>query len=174
MQSHTLPSQFVGNKLAERTDIEFVVTADVVEEFTLPDPADVNWTDVTQPHALGEGQNVLQAFYVPSSNVDEEDVSFEISVAELPSDTSWLSTEESGLESVDLNELLDAGSVSAELEAIAILGENASDEAPAVSDNVNASEATELPDVAQLSQDFFFPQVTIVIDADTDSESVAF
>lgn len=160
--------------MAERTDIEFVATADVVEEFTLPDPADVSWTDVTQPLALGEGQNVLQAFYVPSPNVDDEDVSFDISVADLPSDTSWLSTEESGLESVDLNELLDAGSVSAELEAIAILGENASDEAPAASDSANALDATELPDVAQLSQDFFFPQVTIVIDADTDSESVAF
>lgn len=160
--------------MAQKADIEIEIATPVVEDFTLPDSVDVNWTDVTQPLSLGEEQNVLQAFYVPSLDADEDNVSLEIPVAELPSDTSWLSAEESGLESVDLNELLDAGSVSAELEAIAILGENASDEAPTVAGGANAPESADLPDVAQLSQDFFFPQVTIVIDADSDPESVAF
>ncbi|MDA7947655.1 MAG: hypothetical protein MPJ78_09275 [Hyphomicrobiaceae bacterium] len=159
--------------MARNMDIKVEIIAPVVEEFASPDTADVVWTDTIQPVAE-DGQPVLEAFYAPESHAGDDSVSLEIPATDVSADTDWLDFAESGLESVDLNDLLDAGSVSAELETIAILGENASDETQSTEAKEPRSEASDWPEVAHLSEDFLFPQVTIVIDADSETDSVAF
>ncbi len=154
-------------------DIDLKTLAPLVDELTVPDAAEVSWTDVTPSAAHSDETGVLNTVYDPASDDAHDEVSLEVSVGDLSTGADWLDYAESGLESVDLNDLLDAGSVSAELEAIAILGENAASEPAAPEATDGAPKATEPPDVAHLSQELLFPQVTIVIDADADTDSVA-
>ena len=160
--------------MARNMNIEQDIIAPLVNEFAVPEAADVSWTGVTRPAAQGDERGVLEAFYAPESGAEDDAASLEISVADLSTNAEWPEFAESGLESVDLNDLLDAGSVSAELEAIAILGENAAEEPSGAEANADTSQEQDGPDLAHLSQDLLFPQVTIVIDADAETDSVAF
>ena len=159
--------------MAQDVDIKIEIIAPGAEEFALPETADVVWADALQSVTQEDAQSVLEAFYMPESEAADEPVTLENPDAGLSANADWLDYEESGLESVDLNDLLDAGSVSAELEAIAILGENASEDAPGPQASESWNDVSNSPDAAHLSQDLLFPSVTIVIDADSETDSVA-
>lgn len=142
----------------------------VISDIAVPDVSSLGWPLADQVFLHVESQQNVGEFHTPGSQGVEDFSAFEFTIADLPADSLLADIENTDLGFFDLNDLLVHDDSVPEGHMLQV-----SDASAAESTGSETAFETEssLSDVNSLSVNMAFPQLTIVIDDESDPNTVA-
>jgi hypothetical protein len=155
--------------LAKPTDHGLEGAGSVIGVIDVPDKDSLGWSPAEHVFVHLDGQDMVKEFFTPATGPGEEASVIEFAATDVPLGSLLVDIDGHDTETFDLNELLSETEVSPELAVVAI-----PDEADSVQPaGLDTPSDAGLPDIAQMSVDLAFPPLTIVIDDESGSDTVA-
>ena len=141
----------------------------MIGKIAVPDKDSLGWSPAEHVFVHLDGQEMVGDFFAAQAGPVEEASVIEFAASDVPVGSLLVDIDGHDSETLDLNELLSETGIAPELTLLTI--PDAADSARSAS--MDASQDVDLPDVTQMSIDLAFPQLTIVIDDDSGSDTVA-
>ena len=142
----------------------------VIGDIAVPDMVDLGWSPADNVFIHLDGQEMFGEFFAPQAGPVEEASVIEFAATDIPVGSLLVDIDDGyDSETLDLNELLSDTGIAPELTLLAV--PDATDSARSAS--MDALQDADLPEIAQMSTGIAFPQLTIVIDDDPGSDTVA-
>ena len=141
----------------------------VIGDIAMPDAVDLGWSPADNVFIHLDSQEMFGEFFAPQAGPVEEASVIEFAATDIPVGSLLVDIDGHDSETLDLNELLSETGIAPELTLLAV--PDAADSARSAS--MDALQDADLPDIAQMSTGLAFPQLTIVIDDDPGSDTVA-
>ncbi len=141
----------------------------VIGDIAVPDVVDLGWSPADNVIIHLDGQEMVGEFFAPQAGPVEEASVLEFAATDIPVGSLLVDIDGLDSDTLDLNELLSETGIEPELTLLAV--PDAADSARSAS--MDALQDADLPDIAQISTGLAFPQLTIVIDDDPGSDTVA-
>jgi hypothetical protein len=141
----------------------------VIGDIAVPDVVDLGWSPADNVFIHLDGQEMIGEFFAPQAGPAEEASVLEFAATDIPVGSLLVDIDGLDSDTLDLNELLSETGIAPELTLLAV--PDAADSARSAS--MDALQDADLPDIAQMSTGLAFPQLTIVIDDDPGSDTVA-
>jgi hypothetical protein len=141
----------------------------VIGDIAVPDVLDLGWSPADNVFIHLDGQEMVGEFFAPQAGPVEETSVLEFAATDIPVGSLLVDIDGLDSDTLDLNELLSETGIAPDLTLLAV--PDAADSARSAS--MDALQDADLPDIAQMSTGLAFPQLTIVIDDDPGSDTVA-
>jgi len=141
----------------------------VIGDIAVPNVVDLGWSPADNVFIHLDSQEMVGEFFAPQAGPVEEASVIEFAATDIPVGSLLVDIDGLDSDTLDLNELLSETGIEPELTLLAV--PDAADSARSVS--MDALQDADLPDIAQMSAGLAFPQLTIVIDDDPGSDTVA-
>jgi len=157
------------NALARPTDYKIEGADSVVGDVAVPDKASLGWSPAEHVVVQLGGQEMVKDFIAPITVPDEESSVIEFAAVDVPAGSLLADIDGFDPEALDLNELLSKTEIVPDLTPV-ISPDEADSAQPA---NPDAPQILDLSDVAQMPDGLAFPPLTVVIDDESGSDTVA-
>ena len=141
----------------------------MIGKIAVPDEDSLGWSPAEHVFVHLNGQEMAGEFFATQAGPVKEASVIEFAATDVPVGSLLVDIDGHDSETLDLNELLSETGTAPELTLLTI--PDAADSARSAS--MVPSQDADLPDDAQISTDLAFPQLTVVIDDDPGSDTVA-
>ena len=141
----------------------------MIGKIAVPDKDSLGWSPAEHVFVHLDGQEMAGEFFAPQAGPVEEASVLEFAATDIPVGSLLVDIDGLDSDTLDLNELLSESGIAPDLTLLAV--PDAADSARSAS--MDALQDADLPDIAQMSTGLAFPQLTIVIDDDPGSDTVA-
>ena len=141
----------------------------MIGKIAVPDKDSLGWSPAEHVYVHLGGQEMVGDFFAPQAGPVEEASVIEFAASDVPVESLLVDIDGHDSETLDLNKLLSETGIAPDLTLLTI--PDAADSARSAS--MDTAQDANLPDVAQMSTDLAFPQLTVVIDDDPGSDTVA-
>ena len=138
-------------------------------KIAVPDKDSLGWSPAEHVFVHLDGQEMAGEFFAAQAGPVEEASVIEFAASDVPVGSLLVDIDGHDSETLDLNELLSETGIAPELTLLTI--PDAADSAHSA--NMDAAQDVDLPDDVQMLTDLAFPQLTVVIDDESGSDTVA-